>query len=105
MDYRNNESPQLWFRSERFFRSDGHWYMFTREGIMVGPYVTRFDAEIDGGRLIARLRHTPNERTHNVIRDFLMDSGGAMDYRNDPAFTSYAVEGLNDRETPADASR
>lgn len=105
MDYRNNEPARLWFRSERFFRCDGSWYMYTREGIMVGPYETRFDAEVDGGRLISRLRHTPNESAQRVIRDFLMDTGGALDYLNDPAFTSYAVEGISGLETPADASR
>lgn len=91
MEQRNNESPRLWFRSERFFRSDGVWYMHTREGIVVGPYSTRFDAEIDGGRLIAQLRNTPYERARSVIRNFVMDAGGVLDYVNDPAFTDYVV--------------
>lgn len=32
------------FRSDRFFRSEGHWYFSTREGTAEGPYGTREEA-------------------------------------------------------------
>ena len=47
MDYRKDEPPKTWFRSDRVFRADGQWFFHTREGIAVGPYKTRFEAEID----------------------------------------------------------
>jgi hypothetical protein len=89
MANRQHESARTWFRSDRFFRSNEKWYFHTREGAQIGPYATRFDAEIDAGRLLALLRDTPEERSLRVIRDFVMGSGGDLDYRNDPAFTSY----------------
>lgn len=92
MGNRNNEPSKTWFRSDRFFRSDERWYFYTREGISVGPYRTRFEAEIDAGMLLSLLRDTPTEQTHRVIRDFLLGTGGDLDYVNDPAFTSYVTQ-------------
>lgn len=91
MEYRKAESPKLWFRSERFFRSNGHWYFHTREGFAVGPYQTRVAAEVDAGLLIDQLRNTPSDKAVSVIRDFIMNMGGELDYVNDPAFSSYVV--------------
>ena len=53
---RCEEEARTWFRSDRFFRSNDNWYFHTREGTAVGPYRSRFDAEIDAGRLLALLR-------------------------------------------------
>jgi hypothetical protein len=92
MGNRRDEPPRTWFRSDRFFRSDQKWYFHTREGFCVGPYRTRFEAEIDVGILLSLLRDTPSERTHAAIRDFLMGTGGDLDYINDPAFTSYVTQ-------------
>jgi hypothetical protein len=91
MDYRHKEEPKLWFRSERFFRVNGHWYFHTREGFAIGPYETRVAAEVDSGLLIEQLRNTPLDRAVTVIRDFIMHTGGDLDYVNDPAFTAYLV--------------
>jgi hypothetical protein len=91
MDYRHKEEPKLWFRSERFFRCNGNWYFHTREGFAVGPYQTRIAAEVDAGLLIDQLRNTPADRAVTVIRDFIMHTGGELDYVNDPAFTGYLV--------------
>ncbi len=89
---RRHESPRMWFRSERFFRSNEQWYFHTREGIAVGPYRSRFEAEVDAGVLMAKLRDTPTEHTLRAIRDFLLQTGGDLDYVNDPAFTSYVMQ-------------
>ena len=86
---RCEEEARTWFRSDRFFRSNDNWYFHTREGTAVGPYRSRFDAEIDAGRLLALLRDTPDDQAQRVIRDFVMGSGGDLDIVNDPAFTSY----------------
>lgn len=91
MSNRRHERPRTWFRSDRFFRSNEHWYFHTREGMAVGPYRTRFEAEIDAGRLMALLRDTPEAWAQRAIRDFMMDSGGEFDFANDPAFTNYVT--------------
>lgn len=91
MTNRRHESVRTWFRSDRFYRSNDKWYFQTREGTQVGPYATRFEAEIDAGRLLALLRDTPEEHCARVIRDFVMGSGGELDYSNDPAFTNYVT--------------
>jgi hypothetical protein len=92
MGNRRYEPPKTWFRSDRFFRSDEKWYFHTREGLSVGPYRTRFEAEVDAGMLLSILRDTPSEDTHRAIRDFLLGTGGDLDYVNDPAFTSYVTQ-------------
>jgi len=91
MEYRKQEDPKLWFRSERYFRCNGHWYFHTREGFAVGPYETRIAAEVDAGLLIDQLRNTPVDRAVTVIRDFIMHTGGDLDYSKDPAFTGYLI--------------
>lgn len=92
MGNRRNERPKTWFRSDRFFRSNEQWYFHTREGCAIGPYRTRFDAEVDAGRLLAILRNTPDEHAMRVIRDFGMGAGCEFDYVNDPAFTNYLTQ-------------
>lgn len=92
MENRRKEKPRTWFRSDRFFRCNDKWYFHTREGSAVGPYDSRFDAEVDAGRLLALLRNTPDDQALRVIRDFVMGSGGDLDYINDPAFTSYLTK-------------
>lgn len=91
MTNRRNEPSRTWFRCDRYFRSDQQWYFHTREGITVGPYRTRFEAEVDASILLSQLRDAPAERSRQVIREFLMGSGGDLDYVNDPAFTSYVT--------------
>lgn len=91
MEQRKDEAPRLWFRSERYFRCNGRWYFHTREGFAVGPYDNRLAAEIDAGILIDQLRNSPADRAVSVIRDFIMHTGGDLDYVNDPAFTAYLI--------------
>jgi len=102
MDYRHKEDPKLWFRSERFFRCNDHWYFHTREGFAVGPYQTRIAAEVDSGLLVDQLRNTPLDQAVAVIRNFIMGTGGELDYVNDPAFTTYLI---SEDEAGMDESR
>ncbi len=92
MRNRGHEQARTWFRSDRFFRCNDKWYFHTREGSAVGPYASRFDAEIDAGRLLALLRDTPDDQALRVIRDFVMGSDGDLDIANDPAFTNYLTK-------------
>lgn len=69
---RKNESPKPWFRSERVFRSSGRWFFHTREGIEVGPYSGRFEAEVDVGILRSMLAIEPPNRARAAIRRFMM---------------------------------
>ena len=41
---RDGQNPEA-TRSSRFEEREDGWYFRTREGIAVGPYATRFDAE------------------------------------------------------------
>ena len=73
-DHRENEAPRSWFRSERIFRSNGHWFFHTREGIDVGPYATQFEAEIESSILKNLLKQCPAGEQLEVIREFIFDS-------------------------------
>jgi hypothetical protein len=92
MHCRHRESPKTWFRCDRFYRCNDLWYFCTREGIAVGPYRHRAEAEADSASLVALLKDTTPEHARRVIRDFLMRTGGEIDLVNDPAFTSYVSE-------------
>ncbi len=71
---RLGERALRWFRRERVFASGGSWYFRTREGIDVGPYGSRFEAEIEADILIARLDHEASLPSVMVIRAFLLES-------------------------------
>ena len=36
---------RAWFRSSRFFKQEGKWFFYTREGTMEGPFSELHDAE------------------------------------------------------------
>ena len=71
---RLGERALRWFRRERVFASGGSWYFRTREGIDVGPYGSRFEAEIEADILVARLGHEASLPSLMVIRAFLLES-------------------------------
>lgn len=45
MTMRKGEESKTRFRGERFFQEGGKWYITTREGKLLGPTLTRADAE------------------------------------------------------------
>jgi hypothetical protein len=102
MQSRRGESPKIWFRCARYVRCNEYWYVNTREGIAVGPYRARSDAERDSELLIVLLKDRPPEASRRVIRDFLMRTGGEIDLVNDPAFTSYVIS--EDSEVASNAA-
>jgi hypothetical protein len=100
MRSRQGEEPRTWFRCDRFYRCNDRWYFYTREEIPVGPYASRSEAEVDAGLLIGLLKDAHPSEAREVIREFLMRTGGDLDILNDPAFTSY----LTSEDGPAVAS-
>lgn len=107
MDYRKDEPPKTWFRSDRVFRSDGQWFFHTREGIAVGPYKTRFEAEIDASILKSLLMDTEPARACAIIREFQLYADTAAPAEpsrmNDSAFTDYLVEEEGEVTNPGPA--
>jgi len=55
---RTDKEPRKWFRSSRFFREEGKWFFYTREGTMEGPFSDMERAE---------------ERLHEYVK--IMQSG------------------------------
>ncbi|MCZ6655972.1 MAG: DUF6316 family protein [Gammaproteobacteria bacterium] len=61
-------------RTPRYFQTDEGWFLRTREGISVGPYSSKFDAEISSSLLCPRLAQLDDESKavatiHAFIRD------------------------------------
>lgn len=93
MDSRQNETPKLWFRSDRVFRSNGNWYFYTREGIEVGPYVSQFEADVEAGLLITRLRNAGDNQAYlKIIQEFIWESVSQPTSLDNAFFTSYVVD-------------
>jgi len=42
---RLGETPEIRYRTDRFYRINSSWFFSTREGIEMGPYLSRKDAE------------------------------------------------------------
>lgn len=49
---RTGEQGQIPERSGRFLEKEGYWYYTTREGVDIGPFDSRDDAEIGVGEFI-----------------------------------------------------
>lgn len=49
---RNGEQGNVPDRSARFLEKSGYWYYQTREGVDIGPFDSRADAEIGVGEFI-----------------------------------------------------
>ncbi len=55
---RKSEENKAWFRVSRFYCLDNAWFFSTREGIDLGPYVTKQDAERELNLLVKMLAKT-----------------------------------------------
>jgi hypothetical protein len=96
MATRKDEQAKTWFRSDRVFCSDGVWYFRTREGVDVGPYRNRFEAEVDAEMLKSVLIGVSADLAQRVIREFMLDDRTTMENLKGDAFTDYLVEeGVN----------
>jgi len=90
---RDDDAPKTWFRSERVFRVDGDWYIHTREGIAVGPYQDKFDADVDAEVLKSLLVGTKAAEAVGIIQDFI--GGGGKNLTRRTAGSACAVEVAN----------
>lgn len=74
--FRRDEAPRTWFRSERvYLLSDNNWYFRTREGVEIGPYDSKFEAEIEAGLLGELIKNSQlSEEKLDVIREFVLDA-------------------------------
>jgi hypothetical protein len=88
---RRGESDRTWYRSDRVFRCNGQWYFHTREGFHVGPFKTQFDAEVEAGLLIKKLRDVGSDQISQVIREHMLDSQGGSELLKTEEFTDYLV--------------
>lgn len=89
---RRGENDRTWYRSDRVFRCNGQWYFHTREGFHVGPFKTQFDAEVEAGLLIKKLRDVGSDQVSQVIREHMLDSQGGSELLRTEEFTDYLVE-------------
>lgn len=78
MAHRRDEAPRTWFRSERVFRSNGEWFIHTREGIAVGPYTDKFAADVDAEVLKSLLVGVGEGEATKIIRNFLATGGSNL---------------------------
>ncbi|MCZ6618596.1 MAG: DUF6316 family protein [Gammaproteobacteria bacterium] len=75
MVVRSGEATRTWFRSERVFLVDGQWFFHVREDVDIGPYESRFEAEIEAGMLKELLRESVSSTSSlAIIREFILDS-------------------------------
>ena len=68
-------------RSARFVEQDEGWFFRTREGILLGPYADKFDAEISASILVARLAQLDEDKDPSVV---------IQAFENDPANATVA---------------
>ena len=70
---RRGERGRFWARTDRCFNVDGAWFFSTREGINVGPYGSRREAERDVKSLIAQLAGIASEEGRMLaIHQFML---------------------------------
>ena len=72
---KNDENARTWFRSERVFCNQGNWFIRTREGVDVGPFLTKAAAEAEAGALQATLEGlTRPEDAEAAIKGYLLEA-------------------------------
>ena len=65
--FRKGEENKVRFRSSRVYQSDDAWYFSTREGINLGPYTTKHDAEREVALLVKMLAETTDETAAAIL--------------------------------------
>ncbi len=53
--YRNGEDFKNYFRCERFFKSNGKWFFFTRESTRIGPFIELNEAKKFVGSYLSKI--------------------------------------------------
>lgn len=71
----NDERRRLYFRSLRVSMRDGSWYVRTRERVELGPFRSRFEAEVEAELLVDMLEQLGNGRdARSALEAFLQRS-------------------------------
>ena len=79
---RSGESARMWFRSDRCFAVGDQWYFLTREGIDVGPYDSKLEAETEARRLVRLLKKCETDEQRRLsIYEFVRRPMGAYKTR------------------------
>lgn len=85
---RAGETQRSWFRSERFFAVEGVWFFTTREGVEVGPFSSKAEAQHHERRLVKLLAkaETPHQ-AHRIAYEYKHrpDFGGDIVYSQSDA--------------------
>ena len=72
MQVRAGDLKQHYFRSDRYFQSNGQWHFATREQTIEGPYPTRAKAEAGLARYVelicCRLFNASEQNTINSLK-------------------------------------
>ena len=89
---RKSEPAKLWYRSERIFSSNGHWYFATREGIDVGPFESMSLAEVEVGLLTKKLRRSTDVEAMAHIKSILLEAESCSGDLRSNDFVDYVVE-------------
>ena len=89
---RTGEKPRTWYRTERIFRNERGWYFNTREGIEVGPFSCRFDAEVDLEQMVARLKGTEGEAAERTVHAQAVTAASGDYMLNSEIYTNYLIE-------------
>ena len=82
MTTRKGESPRTWFRSDRVFRAGGEWFFHTREGVALGPYEKRSEANADAERLTAILAEASAQEARDIVMAFVLGDVRDVDGRD-----------------------
>ncbi len=88
---RDGEKDRTWYRSERVYKNKRGWYFHTREGIEVGPYGCRFDAEVDLESLVARIREMSGQSVTHAIHCQAVNASSGSYMMTTEAYTGYVV--------------
>jgi hypothetical protein len=58
----NDERRRLYFRSLRVYMRDGDWFVRTRERVELGPFRSRFEAEVEAELVVDMLEQLGGQR-------------------------------------------
>ena len=76
-DKAKERNPDI-VRSARFLETEDGWFFRTREDIMLGPYLDKFDAELSASLLVARLAQLDDGKDPAaIIQSFENDPSNA----------------------------
>lgn len=66
---RRGEDTTLHTRSDRFFQKDGSWYYITREGVDMGPYHDKAEAQLALAYFVERTQWPDPRELRRYLQD------------------------------------